>query len=85
MTNEQVNKKPWEIITCYAVIKEDDLLENVWVAALDCVVREAGDIKLGIESKEEAAISSRTFQRAEHSRQGNNLCLNLCLEVWKKP
>lgn len=55
------------------------------MAALDCMVREAGDIKLGSESKEEAAISSRTFQGAEHSRQGNNLCLNLCPGVWRKP
>lgn len=57
---------------------------NGWVAAVEWVVREGGDIKLRAESKE-AAISSRTFQGVEHSRQGNNLCFTLCLGVWGKP
>lgn len=54
------------------------------MAALEWVLREGGDIKLRVESKE-AAISSRTFQGIEHSKQGNNLCLNLYLGVWRKP
>lgn len=50
------------------------------MAALDWVFREGGDIKRTVESKE-ATISNRTFQGVEHSRQGNNLCLNLCLRA----
>lgn len=65
-------------MTGHVVIKEADLLENGWVAALDWVVRDDGAIKLRVESKEEAAISSRTFQGVEHSQQGNNLCFNVC-------
>ena len=38
---------------------------NGWVAASDWVVREGGDIKLRVESENEAAISSRTFQARE--------------------
>lgn len=55
------------------------------MAALDWVVRDDGAIKLSIESKEEAAISSRTFLRVEHSQQGNNLCFNVCRGAWRKP
>lgn len=61
-TDKQVSKTLREIITRSAVIKEVDSLGNGWVAASDWVVREGGDIKLRVESKNEAAISSRTFQ-----------------------
>lgn len=72
-------------ITCHGVIKEADLLENGWAAALGWVARKGGGIKLRVASEEEAAISSRTFQGVEHSRQGNNSCLNLCPAARRKP